>query len=1504
MARGSKDYEVVIPVRIRNTTQSGAKEVHSAVDKMLRDEMKAIEDANRAVARAERKALQDSLRENEKASQREIAVNKARTREAEREAEKRRKSEEREVRATTRTLEREERQRVNASIALQKQRSAALIAIWRQEQRERERISRQEAQTAARPGIGFGGAAIAGAVGGAAVLVGREVINDLQQGAKAWLDYASRIQNAKIAFTAMLGSSQAAMTHLKELQQFAIETPFQFADLVDASQRMQALGFAAKEVVPWLRDIGNAVSAAGGGQDRLERVIKAMSDVRAKEKLLSVEVRQFAEAGISVYKILQEETGKTTGEIIKMMEAGEISAEMFFTAFRRFSQAHFGDLMEKQAQTFLGAMSNIQDVLLQISAKAFEPFFNRISEIAYRLQQELQKAKDLGDVVNVLSDAFAELGGLLAERLVMGMGAALSKPATYEFLIKNFTGLFFVRLYKGFSDEIKRGRDEALIQQALQQMREGRQIDLGWTSESIANKVKLEAINRHIIETTNKIIEGLKGETDAARAQSAAFKELQERIKAYRDVASKPTEAKFEILPERLQDRATTLAKSVMQDADTIRATMGRFGDYQLAFERAVLARKDEISSFAKQVKETMSTLAGPGGAKKAYDDFIASLNQPGLQAALSWTKQFESNLKGVEEAEKGALEGQRKHAEEVKSISDTLTQRLAAITEQRAQLNAEVGKAPDAMREYDMWWAKISEREKSLIQSTPHLTSAIEQLKKETQEFSQDQASAGIADILRDVETEMGRYVDGAREADTASEKLRARFEASGLAARGTADEVAALIARLDELEKKEQKAAEDKKRREAEDLQRDTTRGIQGLEIGLDRVISGRDETRVESLINSLVGLKGLGIPENALRPFSDFVRVVAENPEGLAVGENSVFKLIKSLNLVANTDAIAVSNNADALRSIVRTVVKMAEGVDPSQVDKITNAIVKLLTTTAHLDTPQGRAELRLQDQTKSLQLELEDSQQAIALAAEGAAMRYQIAWQNAINEVTLADQSARESQIVSQVRIADASVLHTEQVRARVLDHLASQTTITEAWGDTIVGVYDKVGGVVDKAIGKLTHGLGIVDDLLKSIAHQLLNRLFQKFLDAVFPPTGGSATGSAQKQAGGGGGSWVQKILGSFGVGSGGATGTPPFAGGFSAAGFLPTPGSVSAPNIDEILKRGLNIGVGDTSKLGQQTMMGSAKQGIAALLPFLGLSAGVAAGGQSRFGSVLGGAGGLALGAAGAAFLLPSMFATTGIFGTMGPAIAGLLTNPFTIAIAGGLIVTALILGKKAQRDKDEKTRAAAQSDTGSALFAILNAVRNDSMDGATARAEIEKLHQNWIQVGNSLKDSKTRRIHMETWTHFQPIIDGIEKEIGQQTTRANNRNRMVPVFASGGFSQKSQLIKVRPGEGIQYPGMDTVSSIPGRDLGYDSQYMYVPRGTQIIPNSDMRTAHHMSSGGVAGGSPLLTPSTLTIESISVSIDEDGIATAVIKSSQFDDAVVKSVRVGRTKKRI
>ncbi len=181
--------------------------------------------------------------------------------------------------------------------------------------------------------------------------------------AGAALKLAGDFEQTKIAFETMLGSGVEAQAFLEELEAFAARTPFEFADLTQAAKRMMALGFEAKQVVPTLTTIGDAVAGLGGGAEMISRVTLALGQMQAKGKVSAEEMRQLAEAGIPAWQMLADKIGVSIPQAMKMAEKGMIQASVALPAILSGMNDEFGGLMEKQSQTFTGQLSNLKDEL-------------------------------------------------------------------------------------------------------------------------------------------------------------------------------------------------------------------------------------------------------------------------------------------------------------------------------------------------------------------------------------------------------------------------------------------------------------------------------------------------------------------------------------------------------------------------------------------------------------------------------------------------------------------------------------------------------------------------------------------------------------------------------------------------------------------------------------------------------------------------------------------------------------------------------------------------------------------------------------------------------------------------------------------------------------------------------------------------------------------------------------------------------------------------------------
>ena len=213
--------------------------------------------------------------------------------------------------------------------------------------------------------IGFAGAALAGVA--ASVKLGMSM------------------EQTRMAFTSMLGSAQAASKHLEELRAFAAKTPFQFTELTDASRRLQAFGFEAQNIIPMLRDIGDAVAAMGGNSQMIDRVTLALGQMSAKGKVSGQEMLQLTEAGIPAWRYLAVAVGVSTAEVQKMTEKGLIPADKAIQAILAGMREDFGGMMENQSKTASGAISNLVDTLEEIGTTIGElvlPAFKEFLRIA------------------------------------------------------------------------------------------------------------------------------------------------------------------------------------------------------------------------------------------------------------------------------------------------------------------------------------------------------------------------------------------------------------------------------------------------------------------------------------------------------------------------------------------------------------------------------------------------------------------------------------------------------------------------------------------------------------------------------------------------------------------------------------------------------------------------------------------------------------------------------------------------------------------------------------------------------------------------------------------------------------------------------------------------------------------------------------------------------------------------------------------------------------------
>jgi hypothetical protein len=461
------------------------------------------------------------------------------------------------------------------------------------------------------------------------------------------------------------------------------------------------------------------------------------------------------------------------------------------------------------------------------------------------------------------------------------------------------------------------------------------------------------------------------------------------------------------------------------------------------------------------------------------------------------------------------------------------------------------------------------------------------------------------------------------------------------------------------------------------------------------------------------------------------------------------------------------------------------------------------------------------LKAKQEQGDLEQHISDLQDELANGPMNQALRVQAALLEDIVSLRRREEEAIIETNRAQLELADATVYHADQANASVARFLAGQKNITEIVADAKIGIVQTTFGLIDSALDRFTKKLGIVGDLIKDIIGSLLKLALSKVFQSLFGLGGGGGI------FGGGGGGGVLGGAGGGGIFGGPGIGFPggiPGLGGILAAATgggsspLGIPAALSSQQIQAGLASAHAYGPMGPGGVGGSLAGGGLRASIAGALPLLGLGlgAGLVGGGQG-LSAVVGGAGGLLAGGIGAAFLAPSIFGTSA-FATS--TLLPFLTNPFTIAAAGALLVGAFFLNRDKKRKAAEKQRNKLGTDALAQLQTILtrvNSYGSDHMDGETAIAAAMQVREQYIQGVQALQDGKARRHGMQDVARLDTVIAQIRAAAGRRDKEdaeaARVREKLTPAFARGGPTNRTDFL-YNPRGYVRGPGTSQSDSI------------------------------------------------------------------------------------------
>lgn len=179
------------------------------------------------------------------------------------------------------------------------------------------------------------------------------------------ISYNAQIEKYTTGFTNMLGSAQAAQEAMQAIQEDAARTPFDVASLTQANQLLISAGENAAYSRKVIYALGDAVSATGGGNAELSRMAANLQQIANVGKASAIDIKQFAYAGINIYQVLADYTGKSVQEVQNMTISYDLLSQALIAASEEGGRYY--NAMDTQSQTMNGRISTLKDNVSQLA---------------------------------------------------------------------------------------------------------------------------------------------------------------------------------------------------------------------------------------------------------------------------------------------------------------------------------------------------------------------------------------------------------------------------------------------------------------------------------------------------------------------------------------------------------------------------------------------------------------------------------------------------------------------------------------------------------------------------------------------------------------------------------------------------------------------------------------------------------------------------------------------------------------------------------------------------------------------------------------------------------------------------------------------------------------------------------------------------------------------------------------------------------------------------------
>lgn len=264
------------------------------------------------------------------------------------------------------------------------------------------------------------------------------------------------VEKLKTGLSVVFGSDTEANTMFEGIKEYSLESPFGVEQTTEMATLLKQSGVYGTELLDTMRMIGDT---AGGNEEKFKRIANNYAQIASIGKASMLDMRQFAYAGIPIYKKVGEELGVSQSVLRQMISDGEVTAEVIERVFKTMTSegGEFYRSVEKGAQTLNARLVNLKDAMNMAKAGFGESMFKAdflhignngdnegtLGKLLAWVEDLAKKADSWAELQNISRDVAAiskrerlvsDLEKLIAQNEVKGMDTSALEAMRSKYL--------------------------------------------------------------------------------------------------------------------------------------------------------------------------------------------------------------------------------------------------------------------------------------------------------------------------------------------------------------------------------------------------------------------------------------------------------------------------------------------------------------------------------------------------------------------------------------------------------------------------------------------------------------------------------------------------------------------------------------------------------------------------------------------------------------------------------------------------------------------------------------------------------------------------------------------------------------------------------------------------------------------------------------------------------------------------------------------------------------